>query len=171
MHCEYMELSKVGFVYEVELIRGGAVIDYERTANIVPTEGLNFFLNSALTGGVAYSAWYVGIFENNYTPLAGDTMVTFLGGSKATECTAYTSTNRISWVYDTVASGAISNTTTKAEFTMNATKTIYGGFLTQGQAKGATTGPLVSAVKFSAAKSVESGDILRILAGITMTST
>ena len=157
-----------GFVYEVELVKDGVVIDRETVHNLLPTEGINHMLNATLKGGAQVTTWYVGIFEGNYTPLAGDTAATF--PAAATETTTYTEATRPEWVEGSVVTGAVSNAASKAEFTSNANKTIYGGFLTSAPTKGSAGGTLLSVVRFSSPKTFESGSVLRVTAGFTMTS-
>jgi hypothetical protein len=70
-----------------------------------------------------------------------------------------------------LASGLWSNAASPAEFTMNAPKTIYGGFITSGSVKAGTTGVLLSAVKAGTSKPVIAGDVLKVTAGITLSST
>jgi hypothetical protein len=162
------ERVPAGFAYLVEHVRAGRVIERELVHNLMPTEGLNYALSAALTGGAQVSAWYIGLFEGNYTPQASDTAATFPG--LATETTAYSGSVRLPWTYSAVAAGATNNSASKAEFTASATKTIYGGFLSSSSVRGGTTGTLLSVVRFSSPKTVDSGDILRITAGFTLTS-
>jgi hypothetical protein len=157
---------KIGFKYEIEVVRDGEVVDSETVHNLIPDEGVAHILNAVLTGGTRYAAWYVGIFEGNYTPVVGDTMALFVAG--AVESTPYTPATRPLWVPDPLSAGALTNTTTRAEFTMTTGKTIYGGFLSSSATKQATTGPLLSAARFSTAKVLIAGDILRVVAGITL---
>ncbi len=163
-----MSTLKVGVNYLVEVIRNGRVIDTEVVHNLVPTEGLNHFLNVEFKGTTQVLSWYLAIFEGNYTPTAADTAAAL--PAAATECTAYDEATREAFVAGTVAGGIVDNTASRAEFTMNATKTIYGAFMTSAPAKGATTGVVVSSVRFSAAKSLVATDVLRVTAGVTMTS-
>lgn len=164
-----MEHAKAGFVYTIETIRDGEVVDTEVVHNLIPTEGLNYLLNAALKGGTPVAAWYVGIFEGDYTPVAGDTMATF--PTAATESTAYSEAQRRPLVLGATTAGATDNTASKAEFTGNAAgKVIYGGFVASQPAKGATSGVLVSAVRFAAAKNLGVGDILRVTAGFALSS-
>lgn len=163
-----MSALKVGFNYLVEVVRDGQVIDSEIVRNLVPTEGLNHFLNVEFKGTTQVLSWYLAIFEGNYTPTAADTAAAL--PAAATECTAYDEATREAFVAGTVAGGILDNTASRAEFTMNATKTIYGAFMTSAPAKGATTGVVVSSVRFSAAKSLVATDVLRVTAGVTMTS-
>jgi hypothetical protein len=160
--------SDFGFVYEVEHLRNGKLIDYEKLHNLVPTEGRNNILSVIGNAGTQITTWYVLIFEGNYTPVSGDTMATF--PASATECTAYTAATRPEWVEAAPSAGVITNSASKAEFTMNATKTVYGGALSSSSVKGGTSGVLLSAGRFSSSKAVDSGDVLRVTASLTLNS-
>lgn len=179
---------KSGFVYDVEHLRPPRwmprrlarstrlrrfvrpffrVIDRERIHNLMPTEGLSHMLSTEFAGGSQVSTWYIGLFEGNYTPIAADTMAAF--PAAATECTAYDETVRQTYA-EAVSGASVTNSANKAEFTMSSTKTIYGAFISSSSVKGGTTGVLASAAKFSAAKPVDDGDLLRITASISLTS-
>lgn len=158
----------VGGVFSFELVRDGVVIDQWSEHNLVTTEGLNHLLNVTFKGSTQASTWYVGLFEGNYTPVAGDTAATF--PASATESTAYDETTRQLWNTDAVSSGAVNNGTNKAIFTINATKTLYGMFLTSASAKSATSGTLFSATRFSTSRSVIDNDELRVTYTLTATS-
>lgn len=160
--------ARLGFVYEIEHLRAGRIISRDRTHNIIPTEGLNHILSVICNSGSQVTTWSVGLFEGNYTPIAGDTMATFV--ASATESTAYDEVARVTWVEAAPSAGSITNAASKAEFTINATKTIYGGFLSSASAKSATTGTLLSAARFTASKAVVDDDILRVTASLTLTS-
>ena len=158
-----------GFEYLVEVVdKHGRVRDSEVIKNLMPTEGLNHMLNTELKGGAQVSSWYMGLFSGNYTPLAGDTAATFPGS--ATESSAYDEATRELLVFGTVAAGAVDNSAARAEFTMNATVTIYGGFIASASAKGATSGVLLSAVKFASPKALADDEVLRVTAGFTLIS-
>jgi hypothetical protein len=156
-----------GFTYRVEHIRGDNVLSTEVVQNLMPTEGKNYVLDASLKGGSVYNAWYVGLFEGNITPVVGNVMSTF--PTDATECTAYAESTREALTLGTVASGSVNNSASPAEFTFNATKTVYGCFVATAGTKSATTGPLLSAVRFSTSKDVISGDIIRVIGGFTLT--
>lgn len=161
-------ILRVGFEHVVEHIRNGKLIDVETVHNLVPTEGLNHILNVALRAGSPTPNWYVALFEGNYTPVAGLTAATF--PSAATECTAYDEPSRVLWVPAAASGGVVTNSASKAVFTMNATKTVYGIVMSSLLTKGGTTGTLVSAVRFAASKSVFDDDLLQVTSSITMTS-
>lgn len=159
---------KVGFQLTVEHFRKGVLIDREVIKNIVPTEGLTYILEAALRGGTAYSSWYVPLFEGNYTPVGTVTADTF--PAAATECTAYAEATRVAWITAAAAAGVVTNAASKATFTMNATKSIYGLAISSVSTKGATTGVLISVARFAAVKSVVADDVLTVTAPISMAS-
>lgn len=161
--------ARMGFNYVVEVVRGGKVIDRESVHNLIPAEGLDHVMATVFKGGAQVPTWYLAIFEGNYTPTAGLTAAAF--PATATECTAYTSGTRLEFVEGAVAAGSLDNSASKAEYTMNADKTVYGGVITSAAAKGATTGVLISAVRFATAKAVLAGDVLRVMATNTLAST
>lgn len=146
--------------YIGQIIRQGVVIDEFDIDNIVVDQGLNYSLNAAFGLTSALPSWYIGLFEGNYTPTAGATAATVVG--LATECIAYTAGARPAWT--TVASTAksLTNGAARASFTFNATKTVYGAFLTSSSTKSGTTGTLFSAARFNTAKAVDTNDELLI---------
>lgn len=159
---------KTGFIWTLEHERDGLVIDVEEAKNLAPTEMLNAIQSAIYKSGAQQANWYVGLFEGNYTPDAAVTAATI--AALATESTAYNEATRVAWVGGDVAAGAVSNALSKAVFTFNAAKTIYGGFLISASAKGSVLGVLASVVRFPTPKTVGIGDILRITAGSTLIS-
>ncbi len=161
--------ARLGFLYVVEHERAGRIIGVDKTHNIIPTEGLNHILSVICNAGTQVTTWSVGLFEGNYTPIAADTMATFV--ASATECTAYDEAARVTWVEAAPSAGTITNAANKAVFTMNAAKNVYGGFLSSGSAKSATIGTLLSAARFTVTpKAVVDDDILRVTASLALTS-
>ena len=164
-----MERAKAGFVYTVEAIKDGVVVDREEVHNLIPTEGINHLIEVGLKGATQVTSWNVGIFESNYTPDASDTMATLPGA--ANESTAYTELTRRPLVLGAVSGGSADNSASRAEFTGSTNgKTIYGGFIASSSTKGATVGTLLSVVKFATPKSFDAGTILRVTAGLQITS-
>ncbi len=159
--------GSIGFVYTVEHIRDGNVIDTEVVHNLVPDEGIEYILRGALLSGTPITSWSVAIFEGNYTPTTSVTAVTVTAAS--TECVSYSGTTRVGWT-GAYAAGTADNSASKAEFTMTADKTVYGAFLVSNNTKGGNTGTLLSIARFNSPKSLETTDILRITAGITLLS-
>lgn len=157
---ESKEAMRLGGVYTVQHVRDGKVIDEWTDHNLVVTEGLNSLLDVNFHGASQISTWYVGLFEGNYTPAATATAATITALS--TESTAYDETTRVEYVEAAASAGSLTNSANKATFTINATKTIYGAFLVSTSTKSGITGTLMSATRFSAARSVVSGDQLLI---------
>ncbi|MFA5976500.1 MAG: hypothetical protein WC859_10115 [Elusimicrobiota bacterium] len=176
---------KAGFKYNVEHLRRAdlapevtntkmidgveyAVLSVENISNLIPTEGLNYMLGTALTGVTQSSTWYISLFEGNYTPVAGVTAATY--PAAATECTAYDEAARVAWTAGSISAGSVSNTASKAVFTMNATKAVYGIAQTSVSTKSATTGTLISVARFSAVKNVVATDVLNVTSTLSATS-
>ena len=150
----------IGGQFEHDVLRGGKLLGAARDPNIVVNQGLNALLGIMFNAATQITAWYVGIFEGNYTPVATDTAANITANS--TECTAYDEATRVAYDEAAPSGQSITNSASKATFTMNATKTVYGAFLASASAKSATTGTLFSASKFSAARAVVDNDQLLI---------
>lgn len=164
------EHIKLGFVYTIEVVKDGIVVEREEhTHNLMPNEGMTHVSGVILKGASQVSLWYVGLYEGAYTPVLTDTMATFPG--LAVETTAYTSGTRPAYAPGTVTNGNVDNASTPTDFTMNAAKTVYGGFISSASTKGGTAGVLISAVRFATPKVVESGSVLRVTAGFATSST
>lgn len=144
--------------YHGQLVRGGEVIDEFEDENLVVNEGLNALLDIMFHDTTQISTWYLGVYEGNYTPVAGVTAAAIAGD--ATESSAYDETTRPTFDEDVASGQSISNTSNRATFTFNATKTIYGAFLISDAAKTGSGGTLFSAARFSSSKSVVASDQL-----------
>jgi hypothetical protein len=154
--------AHIGFTYIIETIRNGVVVDTDVVDNLIPIEGLNHMADVTFKGGLQNTTWYVGLFEGAYTPVPGDTAATFPGS--ATELTAYTG-DRKALVLGAIADGAVDNSASKAEFTGTTNgKVATGGFVSSAVTKGATTGVLISVVRFPSPKTLNAGDVLRVTA-------
>jgi hypothetical protein len=163
---------KVGGVFRFEHIRDGKVIDSWDTSNIVVNQGLNYILDAALSNGVIIPTWYIGLFKNNYTPIATDVKATFTGSGVANEATTeYSETIRPTWVDAGAASQSISNSASPAVFTFASAVTIYGALMTSTNTKGDTAGTLLAAAKFTTSKVMAIADQLNISYIISATST
>lgn len=99
------------------------------------------------------------------TPVAGDTM-----GSHASwaTITPYSNATDPAWTKNAAASaGAMSNSSSKASFTINASATVYGSFLKSDNTKGGTTGTLYGVGDFAAPRAVEDTDVLNVQVDIS----
>lgn len=162
-------IAKAGFRYLIETLNSnGDVIDTEVVDNLMPVEGENHMLGVTLKGIAQVPSWYVGIYEGNYAPVAGDTAALF--PTAATETTAYAEITRVVLALGAITAGAVDNGAAPSIFTLNAPKTIYGGFISSASAKGAATGVLLSAVRFGSPKVLAPAEMLRVTAGFTLVS-
>ena len=136
------------------------------TPNLVVNVGLQYMAGSALTSTAQITTWYLGLYGSGATnsPAAGDTMSSHAGW---TEVTAYSESTRPAATFAAATNAnpsVVTNTASKAVFTINGTTTVGGAFLTSGSAKGGTTGTLFSAADFQSPgdRSVVNGDILNV---------
>lgn len=165
-----MSVLGAGFTYTIDLVKDGKVIETSVEHNLIPQQGVDH-ISSLIRGAGAtpISSWYIGLFEGNYIPDSSVTaadLQTTVGESQA-----YDETDRLAWVNAYDGTALISNASAVAEFTMSSTKTIYGAFIVSNATKGGTSGLLLSIARFSTAKQVEDGTILRVTAGLSLTPT
>jgi len=134
--------------------------------NLVVNAGLAYMAGTALTSVTQITTWYIGLYGAgaSNTPAAGDTMSSHAGW---TEVVPYSNATRVAATFVTATTAnpsVVTNSASPATFTINATSTVGGAFLTSGSAKSGTTGTLFSAADFSSPgdRSVVSGDILSV---------
>ena len=122
--------------------------------------GLNHILETEFRSGAQITTWYIGLIDNSPSPTlaAADTMGSHAGWA---ESTAYDEATRPTWSPGAAASRQITNGTT-VDFTMNATATIKGIFITSNNTKGGTTGTLWSTAAFGSTVSVADNDVLKV---------
>ena len=162
---------KIGGVFTYSHIRDGKIIDTWEEPNIVVDEGLNYTLDAAFSAATPITAWYIGIFKNNYTPLASDVALTFPGVGVANEATTeYSEATRPAWAEAGVAAKVITNTASPAVFTFASGVNIYGAFLASINTKAGTTGKLGAASKFASVRAMIAADILSVTYSLTISS-
>jgi hypothetical protein len=159
--------AAIGFTWALELVHRDGRVEREEVHNLIPTEGLNHMMSTVFKGGTQVPTWYIALYEGNYTPQPGLTAASF--PADATECTGYNGA-RPQFVAGAVSSGAVDNSSARAEFTFTEDKTVYGGVITSSSTKGSVNGVLTSAVRFSSPKVCEAGAILRVVASNSLTS-
>lgn len=164
------EQMKTGFEYLVEVVntRTGEVRESELVKNIMPMEGITHMQNVLLKGGAQITAWYIGLYEANYTPVSGDEMADF--PTSASEFTGYVGGARKAFTAGTPLGGTVDNAGNEAEFTFTADATVYGGFISSASAHGSPSGVLLSAVRFGSPKSLSTDEMLRVTAGFITAS-
>jgi hypothetical protein len=132
--------------------------------NLVVTVGRNALLDNTFNAAAGSVAWYVGL-KGTGTPAAADTLASHATWS---EVNPY-SGNRPAWTKNAAASaGAMSNSSSKASFTINADLSVYGAFLAS--AASGTSGTLFGAGDFTAPRAVISGDSLSVQVDLSITA-
>ena len=136
------------------------------TPNLVVNVGLQYMAGTALTSTSQITSWYLGLYgaASSNNPAAGDTMSSHAGW---TEVTAYSESTRPAATFAAATNAnpsVVTNSASKAVFTINGTTTVGGAFLTSNDTKGGSTGTLFSAADFQSPgdRSVVSGDILNV---------
>lgn len=150
-------------------------MDMRHDDNLVVTEGLTHMLGVTLNQVTPIPTWYFGLFSANVTPVSTWTAANFT--ANATEITSntegYSETTRQAFVEAPAAAASINNTASKAAFTIaTATSiTVWGAGLLSLNTKGGVTGTLMSAAKFSAARTLYNTDVFNLGYTLTLTST
>ena len=135
--------------------------------NLVVNVGLQYMAGTALDGSTArITSWYLGLYgaASSNNPAAGDTMSSHAGWTEVTDYTEATRPAATFVAATTANPSVVTNSASKAQFTMNATTTVGGAFLTSNNTKGGTTGTLFSAKDFDAPgdRAVVSGDVVLV---------
>jgi hypothetical protein len=144
-------------------------------------EGLNYILGVSLYTTSDISTFYVGLFGNNYTPVAANIQSSatagnnFVDTSKALEITAkYNETYRQTWI-GVLGSKTVTNAASPCAFTMNDAVTVYGAFLTGGSGSNVKASygaghTLVAASLFGSSRPLIATDVLNITYALSITS-
>jgi hypothetical protein len=139
----------------------------DKNHNLVVNTGLQYMCGTALTSVTQVTSWFVGLITgpgSGTTIAAGDTMASHAGW---TEAVPYSNATRPACTFATATTAnpsVATNSASPASFSINATATVAGAFLTSNNTKSGTTGTLFSAADFSAPgdRSVASGDTLNV---------
>lgn len=145
--------------------------DRQLDENLIPTEGLNYLLTTAVKNGTPVATWYIALFSGNYTPTAAITAANFT--ATATEFTSYDESTRVEWVEGAVAAGSVDNSGSKADFTMASgvsAQVLYGAAVISASAKSATSGTLLAVSRFSSSRTVNETDVLSVQYTLSVTS-
>jgi len=156
-------------IWDVEHWRKGQLLSKTQDHNVCTDEGLDALLDIMFGATAKIATWYIGIFEDDYTPLITNTYAV----PGYTESTAYVEAARVEYIDAPASSKVMTNSASKGEFTMNATKTIYGAALVGGgtdptvNTDTAGGGTLYCSAQFGVGKAVVSTDVLKVTVTIT----
>jgi hypothetical protein len=165
-----VEIFSPHFVYTFRCLDRHRNVRWEWTErNLIPSAGRDYIVAAAMSGGSQFSTWFISLFSGAYTPQSTDTAANYPGN--ATEIVSqYSEANRPTLVPDAPGSGLYVNAGTPATFTFTATTTVQGGGMHSNSVKGGTTGVLVSIVAAPSPKVVQAGEVLQVIAGLSLTS-
>lgn len=129
--------------------------------NTIMTGGKNDLLDKYFAGSSYTASWSLGLISSaSYSAISAADVPSSHAGW--TESTAYSNSTRVALAFSS-ASGGSKATSAASSFTINATDTIKGGFVTTLATKSGTTGILYSAGLFTGGdRSVLSGDTLNV---------
>lgn len=164
------ETTDWGFTFYPELtLPSGEVITGPPVHNRIPDDGIDHLTGLFLGTSPLISAWHVGLFENNYVPVAETTAADL--PLVVGECTTYVEATRPLWTPDTVGAGVIDNMVNRSSFEFTSDKRVYGGFLASSSGKGTGNGLLFSIARFNSPVDATAGSVLRLrIATIFVTS-
>ncbi len=141
-------------------------LKWRQTAkNGTTNQGLDYALDTVF-GAETKPTWYVGLIrDDNFSALAaGDTMASHAGWEEGDE---YKETARQEITFDAASGQEIANTT-RCYFSINATETMKGAFLTNDNTKNGTAGKLLCTALFdSGDEAVVDGYILKVIYTVT----
>lgn len=115
-------------------------------------------------GGAAVTYQYL---QKADTAAKINTSINFPTTNGWQETTAYDESVRQTLTLGSVSGQSVSNTASKAVFTISATKTISGAFLITNSTKGGTSGIIMGAAFFSTARDVLDDDTLNVTVTLT----
>lgn len=136
------------------------VADEWQVRNAAVTVGLNYLLDAGFRNQTAVATWYIGLIDNtSFTALAaGDTMASHSGWAEFDD---YDETTRPAWtIANAAASGSLASSSA-TEFTINASGTVRGMFLTSNNVISGTTGTLWATATESSGRAVADGQTLQ----------
>lgn len=152
---------EIGGWFDVECLNpDGSLAWHERVKNGTTNVAIDDVLGVYLSNATRTTAWYLGLIDNAAfaSVSSGDTMGSHAGWA---ENQNYTESVRQTWTPGAVSAQVISNPTS-VTFSINATVTIRGVFLTSSSTKGGTTGILFATGLFSSAQSLVNGQLLKV---------
>ena len=153
-----------GFVMMELWDPNGKLLRRDEGENLIVDEGIDFIIDTALSGGAQDTTFFIGLKDTG-TPLAAWTLA-----SGPTEITAIYSGNRPAWTEDNTGTDqSVSNSASPASFSITGTDTVFGAFLATVDT--GTAGTLIGAKDFTGgSQAVNNLDTLNVTYTINATS-
>lgn len=141
-------------------INGG---EWERTPNLIVTEGLAHILSVALGATAKPAGYFLALFSGAAAPAANWTAASFAAAASeiVSMTEGYTSPTRPAWTPPaSTATNSIDNMAAIASVTIATTGQINvtGAAMLTSSVRGGTTGKLISATKYAADRVFQNGD-------------
>lgn len=134
--------------------------------NLVVNEGLAHILNVAMGATAKPAGYYLALFSGSTAPAANWTAANFatVASEIVSGTEGYTNATRPKWEPTATTGNSIDNLAVAATVTIATTSTlnVTGAALLTNSSKGSTTGVLVSATKYAAARTFQNGDVYDI---------
>ena len=132
--------------FKAQVLRKEGGIEHYYFKNAVTDEGLDIILNTFWNS--LNHDWYIGLIDAGLvspTLANADTMSSHGGWAEATAYDDVLSLSvRPGWQIGTTTTQRLTNNTSPAVFTLNATTTVWGCFVTNNNTRGGSTGTLWS---------------------------
>jgi len=153
----------IGFSNTVRMTarRNGEILWTETARNLMVNVGLDDVLDKYFSGSAYTASHFIGLTDGTPTFAAGDTMASHAGWA---EVTAYDEAARPGYTPGAVSGQSVSNSTSKATFTVSTGgATLGGAFVATDATKGGTAGVLVAGLAFGGGdRTLNAGDTLEI---------
>lgn len=160
-------LKILGFKHELEIVEiaTGKVVAREVKLNRIPQAGIDFLIQAPFGDMPPISTWYCTLYRNNVLPDANTSAADL--PSVLGEFVDYSEATRPEFVRSYNGAGTMDNAANKAVFTPTAEQSVYGSAIVSNPTKGANTGLVLSAVRFSTVKPLSIGLEARLVCGLT----
>jgi hypothetical protein len=157
---------KVKGIFTIKQYRKGKLIHKEQFGNLATVEGRNYLLAVGFIDFTKSPTWYLGLIGNNSFTAVSE-LDTYISHAGWAEFTSYDEATRQEWVPEATPSEGTLTYDTVAEFTISASGTLKGAFVTNDPTKGdgSGTGVLWSAATFGVSVgtiNVVDNDVIKI---------
>ncbi|MEG2749120.1 MAG: hypothetical protein RR939_06870 [Acinetobacter sp.] len=140
-------------------VNGG---EWQTTHNLVVNEGLAHLLNVAMGTTAKPAGYYLALFSGATAPAANWTAANFsaVAAEIVSMTEGYTNATRPQWTPQNTSTNSIDNFNAVAQVTIATSSqlTVTGAAMLTNSTKGGTTGTLISASKYAAARVFQDGD-------------
>lgn len=141
--------------------------------NLIVGEGIAHILNVALGGKAKAAGYYLALFSGSADPAANWTAANFTAAANEiiSQSEGYTAATRPAWTPADTTTNAIDNMDAVATvtFATAAQVNVTGAALLTSSVRGGTTGVLVSASKYAAARTFQNNDTYDVGYRLTLT--